>query len=125
MFFSLYLKLKPFRWKKCLLFSDKLCFHPLFLFAFFENKNVFFASFLNNFLFFSPNKPLFFLHLFSLLVSLLKFVFAFDFFLKKKKTSVFRLPFSLPFFSLISSFFFFEHRSFLVPFFLPSGYKCS
>ena len=57
---------------------------------------------------------------FSLLVSLLWFVFAFFFF----KNFGFSSPFFLfPFFSLISSFFFFEHRSFLVPFFLPSGYK--
>ena len=41
------------------------------------------------------------------------------------KLQFFISHFLFPFFSLISSFFFFEHRSFLVPFFLPSGYKCS
>ena len=90
---------------------------------YFFAKKCFFASFFwTTSFFFSFYKPLFFLHLFlflflsSGLSSPLIFL---------KKTSVFHLPFSFPFFSLISSFFFFEHRSFLVPFFLPSGYTCS
>ena len=93
-----------------------------FLFAFiFWEKECFFASFLNNLLFFSSYKPLFFLHLFLFLFLSSGLSSPWFFYL----TLVFHLPFSFPFFSLISSFFFFEHRSFLVPFFLPSGYNCS
>ena len=90
-----------------------------FLFAFiFSDKNVFLASFLNNLLF-SLLTNLFSSFTFSLLVSLLWFVFAFDFFF----TSAFHLPFSFAFFSSFS-FLKKKNMSFLVPFFLPSGYKC-
>ena len=80
---------------------------------------MFFASFLNN-LFFLFFLPLFFLHLFlflflsSGLSSPLNFLKKLRFFI-----SLFLFPFSVCFLR----FFFFEHRSFLVPFFLPSGYK--